>query len=992
MKKGLVKILFLCLIFSLCAFCVSCTNRFFKYGSFRGCDEILKNGYTYEFELLDDESGYIVKPKGKNGACADKKITLPSTYNGKPVKTFSLYYYNDFELLESIVIHKNITEIVGNGYGSTENHSFKNIYYSGELDDYLKIKGLKNITIIDDGTAKRLYFKNKLVKSLNIKNSERIPEYAFYNCTSIKEIKLGGKVKKIGENAFYNCNVAFNTYQNNSLKYLGNDENPYFALIYTVDNKISQITISPDTRVIADNAFYECYLLKQTALPTNLSAIGNYAFYKCNMASKIFIPDSVTFLGEGCFLGNSAKKITVGTGITEIPNKCFLNSNILTEIALKGNIVSIGNSAFYNCDNITSFTIPNSVKTLGADAFNDCDKLETINYSGTLDEWVEIKGLQAVTKLNNLKKLLINGSEITGDVNISSATVINDYAFYNNQTITSVTLSEFIQKLGEFCFSGCKNLLNVTFSSSPSVIGANAFNDCSSLTNLSMGKNVYEIKEQAFYNCSSLTNLTFGDSVKKIGNNAFENCSSLENITFGNSVETIGDECFKNCVALKTVSVSNSISEMGEKCFYQCYELQNFNIPENVKKINEYSFAFCKSLNAVELGENVETISRNAFYDCVKLQDVVLNNKLKLIEESAFGNCESLTNVNYKGTANDYLNIKNLKNLTNANSATINLFFSGEKATDISINCNVIQDYAFYNCDTLKSVTLENVKLIGNKAFANCNVLENVILKNCKKIHANAFDESNYIKYNEYSNGFYFGNSDNPYYYLMKAKNKEISECIIHEDTQVIFDNCFNGCNNLTTLTLPNEKVEICESALKNCPNLNYAIYDNALYLGSQTNPYLYLIKAKNSVITSCVIHEDAKYVFTQAFASCTNLTAVTFSDSVEEIGSYAFLNCTNLSEVKLSQKLKVIEECAFYNCKSLTNLTFNENLSEIKKRAFYNCSALKKVTLGNVNEWKVSFDEEFTNPIEVEINNLIGDNNGKTFYSTYCNYYWKKT
>lgn len=991
MRKGLVRILFLCLIFSLCAFCVSCANRFFKYGSFRGCDEILKNGYTYEFELLDDESGYIVKPKGENGACADKKITLPSTYNSKPVKVLDLNNYYDFELLQSIVIHKNITEIVGYEDAYTERKDFKNIYYLGKLEDYLKIKGLIYLTKLDQGTGKRLYFNNKLVKSLNIHNLESIPEYAFYNCTSIKEIKLGGKVKKIGENAFYNCNVAFNTYQNNSLKYLGNDENPYFALIYTVDNKISQITISPDTRVIADNAFYECYLLKQTALPTNLTAIGNYAFYKCNMTSKIFIPDSVTFLGEGCFLGNSAKKITIGTGITEIPNKCFLNSNNLTEISLKGNIVSIGNSAFYSCDNITSFTIPNSVKTLGTDAFNDCDKLETINYSGALDEWVEIKGLQAITKLNNLKKLLVNGSEITNNVNLS-ATVINDYAFYNNQTITNLTLSDSVKEIGEFCFSGCKNLSDVTFGGEITTINANAFNDCSALKSLSIETGIFEIKEKAFYNCVGLTNLKMGDKVKIIGNNAFENCSSLENIIFGANVESVGDECFKNCITLKTVSVNNSICEMGKKCFYQCYELKTFTIPENIKKINEYSFAFCKSLNAVELGENVETISRNAFYDCVKLQDVVLNDKLKLIEESAFGNCESLTNVNYKGTANDYLNIKNLKNLTNTNSATLNLFFSGEKATVISINCNVVQDYAFYNCDTLKSVTLENVKNIGNKAFANCDVLENVILKNCKKIHANAFNESNSIKYNEYSNGFYFGNSDNPYYYLIKAKDKEISECIIHKDTQVVFDNCFNGCNNLTTLTLPNEKVKINESALKNCPNLNYAIYDNALYLGSQTNPYLYLIKAKNSVITSCVIHEGAKYVFTQAFASCTSLTAVTFPDSVEEIGSYAFLNCTSLSEVKLSQKLKVIEECAFYNCKSLTNLTFNENLSEIKKRAFYNCSALKKVTLGNVNGWKVSFDEEFTNPIEVEIDKLIGDNNGKTFYSTYCNYYWKKT
>jgi len=66
-------------------------------------------------------------------------------------------------------------------------------------------------------------------------------------------------------------------------------------------------------------------------------------------------------------------------------------------------------------------------------------------------------------------------------------------------------------------------------------------------------------------------------------------------------------------------------------------------------------------------------------------------------------------------------------------------------------------------------------------------------------------------------------------------------------------------------------------SAFYGCTSLTYHAYDNALYLGNKSNPYLVLVKAKNTSIASCTIHEDTRVIYRFAFRDCASLTSVTF-------------------------------------------------------------------------------------------------------------------
>lgn len=72
----------------------------------------------------------------------------------------------------------------------------------------------------------------------------------------------------------------------------------------------------------------------------------------------------------------------------------------------------------------------------------------------------------------------------------------------------------------------------------------------------------------------------------------------------------------------------------------------------------------------------------------------------------------------------------------------------------------------FSNCSNLTSIEIPNsVTSIGSAAFSSCSKL----------------------KYNEYNNGFYLGNSENPYVVLISIKNKDITYCLINNNTKVSF-------------------------------------------------------------------------------------------------------------------------------------------------------------------------------------------------------------
>ena len=100
-----------------------------------------------------------------------------------------------------------------------------------------------------------------------------------------------------------------------------------------------------------------------------------------------------------------------------------------------------------------------------------------------------------------------------------------DRAFNNNQTITSLTMSNNITVIGSHGFAGVTNLKTIKLSNKLTTIGESAFYGCQSLEEIEIPSTVTTIEEYAFEGCPKLTEIYIPNSVIEMGNYVFDDFS-----------------------------------------------------------------------------------------------------------------------------------------------------------------------------------------------------------------------------------------------------------------------------------------------------------------------------------------------------------------------------------------------------------------------------------------------------------------------------------
>ena len=134
---------------------------------------------------------------------------------------------------------------------------------------------------------------------------------------------------------------------------------------------------------------------------------------------------------------------------------------------------------------------------------------------------------------------------------IASKTVvgIDDYAFYNNTTLSSVDLSKAVHlySIGISAFRGCGALKSLTVPETVNYLSEYMLRDCTSLKSLKINMSPTIIPSEMCNYCTSLENFEMPDSVTEIRRYAFGNCTSLSYVNIPPSVETIANSAFSNC-------------------------------------------------------------------------------------------------------------------------------------------------------------------------------------------------------------------------------------------------------------------------------------------------------------------------------------------------------------------------------------------------------------------------------------------------------------
>ena len=125
------------------------------------------------------------------------------------------------------------------------------------------------------------------------------------------------------------------------------------------------------------------------------------------------------------------------------------------------------------------------------------------------------------------------------------------------------------------------------------------FSDCHNLTSVSIPNTVNYIGNATFFDCYALTSVNIPDAVTHIGNDLFAGCTSLTSVVIPNSVTFIGDYAFEYCTSLTTMVIPNSVTFIGDFAFENCSNLTSVIIGDTVTSIGWNAFAQCTNLTSI---------------------------------------------------------------------------------------------------------------------------------------------------------------------------------------------------------------------------------------------------------------------------------------------------------------------------------------------------------------------------------------------------------
>lgn len=127
--------------------------------------------------------------------------------------------------------------------------------------------------------------------------------------------------------------------------------------------------------------------------------------------------------------------------------------------------------------------------------------------------------------------------------------------------------------------------------------------------------------------------------------------------------------------------------------------------------------------------------------------------------------------------------------------------------------------------------------------------------------------------------------------------------------------------------------------------------------------------------LTTITLPDGITRIGSDAFYSCNALTAVTIPDSVTSIGSFAFSNCSALTTVTIPNSVTSIGGYAFMSCGALTSVTMGSGVVAINGAAFSDCYNLQKVTISDIAAWfQISFEYSNSNPLSYAHALYLGD------------------
>jgi hypothetical protein len=338
-----------------------------------------------------------------------------------------------------------------------------------------------------------------------------------------------------------------------------------------------------------------------------------------------------------------------------------------------------------------------------------------INNSAFLDI-TSITSIVLPSTVRTFGKSAFNRCTKLESINIPSGmTSIAEYAFGSCEKLKSIDLPASVTSIGAYAFWKCTSLETATLGDDVTSIGEYAFQNCA-LTSINLSEGV-NIGESAFYNCKSLTSVDIPENASISASSIFQNCSALTNVSLPKSLTAIGTKVFDGCSKLGSINIPASLTTIGSYAFRNCSSLPSFTLPEQVTVINESTFEGCKAMTSFSHSGNITSIAKAAFKNCSSLPSFALTKSMTTINASTFEGCSALATITTATpTATVASDDTSETNTTTTTTTT--------RPNIIPANITTIGNSAFKGCISLAGLTLsEGLTSIDSFAFEGCSAL-----------------------------------------------------------------------------------------------------------------------------------------------------------------------------------------------------------------------------------------------------------------------------